>query len=260
LYKYVSYKIGHSILEHETAGFTQAKYFNDPFEIKAAYPAQTATDSLDEIIVGGVRRWAKQHILDENYAILSLTRSPLNPLMWAHYAEQHRGFVIGFDCSCEALSSPETNSVPVHFGNVIYTATKPTGPFLHKFEKPFRIAEQFEFDFQYYERFQRAFLCKPMCWSYEEEVRVVKCINGVDSGKIFKSGAFKVLSDGDRRDYLVSLPKGTVREVYLGLRNPLIREKEEAHEVQALVPSARFYCCSMGMDGWFLERTEMNDS
>jgi len=47
--------------------------------------------------------WLKRH-LDEfqedkkrRYAVLSLSRTNNNLLMWAHYCDCHRGFVIGFE-------------------------------------------------------------------------------------------------------------------------------------------------------------------
>ncbi|MDR4497425.1 MAG: DUF2971 domain-containing protein [Candidatus Scalindua sp.] len=64
-------------------------------------------------------------MLKENYAVLSLTRSPLNPLMWAHYGQEHSGIVIDIDINGAGFTNEKNNFVPVHLGNVIYTQTKP---------------------------------------------------------------------------------------------------------------------------------------
>lgn len=252
LYKYVSYAGGRAILHSETAGFSQPRHLNDPFEVSAAFPDAVDGDPLR--FLDEIRLDAKRGILAENYAILSLTRSALNPLMWAHYAEQHQGFVIGYDCSCDALSSVTQNTVPVQFGGIIYTATKPTHAFIQRHD-PFRIAEQVGFDHQYFERLQRAFLYKPLCWSYEEEVRVVKCVRGIEPGENTRIGNLQTVVVGGRPLYLIALPKGAVKEVYLGVRNSLLGERrDELQDVRAQVPEARFYRCEVGRSDWSLVR------
>ncbi len=42
------------------------------------------------------------------FRILSLTETPINLLMWAHYADSHKGAVIEFDTSHAALKSPRS--------------------------------------------------------------------------------------------------------------------------------------------------------
>ncbi len=44
-------------------------------------------------------RCAKQHLdfMNRHFAILSVSARRDHPLMWSHYADSHRGFVIGFD-------------------------------------------------------------------------------------------------------------------------------------------------------------------
>ena len=61
----------------------------------------------------------------KNVVILSLTRTPLNALMWAHYGEEHKGFVIGYDVDDQFFKCKTNNLIPIQQGNVIYTKTKP---------------------------------------------------------------------------------------------------------------------------------------
>ena len=54
----------------------------------------------------------KSMIYDDNYGALSLARSPENRLMWAHYANEYCGAVIGLDTSVAGFSCLKTNFVP----------------------------------------------------------------------------------------------------------------------------------------------------
>jgi hypothetical protein len=75
LYKYVSFKGGLKILESNSIGFSNPWDFNDPFEMAASH-GLLPNSSFAPLVL---------RKLMETTAILSLTRSPLNPLMWAHY-------------------------------------------------------------------------------------------------------------------------------------------------------------------------------
>jgi hypothetical protein len=95
LYKYVSFEAGKAILGRNSIGFSQPKCFNDPFDLPT-YPPEPAPNPVESLF-SDVRTWVKNHIWAENTGILSLTRTPTNPLMWAHYADKHQGVVVGLD-------------------------------------------------------------------------------------------------------------------------------------------------------------------
>src|SRR5512133_2548889 len=98
LYKYVNYDVGLRILENNSIAFSSPNNFNDPFELAASYPSVRSENyAVPQLEM--MRRDLKKEVWAKNTGILSLTRSPLNPLMWAHYGEEHTGFVIGLDVS-----------------------------------------------------------------------------------------------------------------------------------------------------------------
>lgn len=70
-------------------------------------------------------------IIDRSVGVLSLTETPCNLLMWAHYARNHQGFVIEFDADhpsfAEARSRPPGFG---HLGQVVYTQNRPHNQFL----------------------------------------------------------------------------------------------------------------------------------
>ena len=78
LYKYMSFDDALLTLENSTIAFSHLEDFNDPFEC-------TALGLYDHIIS-------------------CFTKQPLNPLMWAHYADSHNGVVIAFDMTKAGLN------------------------------------------------------------------------------------------------------------------------------------------------------------
>lgn len=252
LYKYVCYKAGQRILSGSSIGFACPGEFNDPFEL-SGYPHQDGTDPVAGYFAD-IANWAKRNAWLDNCAILSLTRSPLNPLMWAHYADAHRGFVIGFDALAAGFAEATPNLVPAQFGSVIYTNRRPQHEIVTN--AIMRIGEEYSFRHDIYEKLQRLFLYKPICWSYEEEVRVVKCVHGIEGNNILPSGTFTIYETDDRKLFLVTLPENAVKEVYLGVRNPS-RKRNDIDSLASVVrernPNVKISRCVVGSREWTLE-------
>jgi hypothetical protein len=214
------------VIENNSIAFSIASEFNDPFETEAGYPFES--DDIFEQLIGGIRRNAKRLIWTENSGILSLTRNPSNPLMWAHYSASHTGIVIGFEIQTSGFCDESTCLIPAQYGSVIYTNTKPSAALSSKPRgDAICIGHTHYFSPTHFDKMSLMFLQKPMCWSYEEEVRVVKCIADRDEDGRNESGIFDLIKTNDRRLYCYKLPKGSIKEVYLGLRHNLLKSKEE---------------------------------
>lgn len=164
LYKYVGFETGLEILKTKTLGFTFPSDFNDPFEITAL-----ALNEHDKGV--GIR-----NRVVNKYAILCLTRAPLNPLMWAHYANSHKGMVIGIDTEKAGLECEESYLIPAQRGEVIYVNTLPKNiNSMRGAEKLGEAGSDFDVSWGLDERLiKHTFLYKQLCWAYEEEVRIVK--------------------------------------------------------------------------------------
>jgi hypothetical protein len=92
--------------------------------------------------------------IEEHYGILSLAKSPINYLMWSHYADSHKGFSIGFDTS-QIVHSCE--------GLIRKVAYQDNLPYLHFLDE-----EEKANDFH-------SLICtKSAAWKYEDEYRVTK--------------------------------------------------------------------------------------
>lgn len=231
LYKYVSFEAARKIVESEKIGFRHPDKFNDPFETLAAYSEPRG--QLEALRFSG-----KTRILCNNYCVLSLTRSQYNPLMWAHYSEQHRGVVIGLHVDADAFTGTEENLIPVQYGSVIYTTKKPTEEFLRIPEEPFNISEQRRFIPEHLEKLQRAFLYKSSHWSYEEEVRIVR----------HKSTLPETISVGGEPLYLAPMPSGTLREVHFGIRRKA--EEDEPFLTMCRNRNLELYTCRIDDNSW----------
>lgn len=255
LYKYVSHSSGMKILENQSIGFTQPCYFNDPFEIEAAYPSTIGNDPID-VMLNGIRNLMKKQAWKEKTGILSLTRQPLNPLMWAHYGNEHKGMVIGVDSSIKAFTCENTNLVPIQYGSVIYTNKKPDAPFLSKPTESIEVGGTFHFPTGQLERLQRMFLYKPACWAYEEEVRVAKCLKGIEDNDSIKSGEFTKTDANGRPLFLLQLPQGSIKEVYIGARSEYLDVNKAlclTKEIRNYQPEVSVYGCRISNNSWELE-------
>ncbi len=131
VYKYLHQeRIG--ILQDALIRFTQPAALNDPFEtmpnlqeIRRYYAEQTeqlttgmdpfsrtlASFTTQQNISKTFGRWQADNA--SHLAFLSLSKNRNNLLMWSHYCDSHRGFVIGFDSSDPFFSTLNPGSKSV---------------------------------------------------------------------------------------------------------------------------------------------------
>lgn len=247
LYKYVPFAIGEKILERQSGLFSSPKTFNDPFDTPY-YPEEPTNDPASAIFAR-LRTIGKNSVWAENTGILSLTRTPTNGLMWAHYADSHQGMVIGFDAGSAGFTDEASNLIPAQFGSVIYVSRRDTGPFISKTKTPLGVGITHHFPADHYEKLQRVFLHKPLIWSYEEEVRVLKSLEGIDEDCAqTPSGTFTVISTGERRLHLYRLPQGSISEVYFGIRVDLSQAEAMADRLKRTNQDIRLFECVLDLN------------
>lgn len=170
LYKYVGFEAGLRILETNSLGFSHLEDFNDPFEC-------TGFGFYDLDVPISVAINAFRNNFSRKYAILSLTRAPLNRLMWSHYADSHKGMVIGIDVKKAGLENIDKYIIPAQRGEMIYLNSAPQKNNCFTQRTLMEIGTS-EFNWQNQEQLlKQAFLYKGLHWAYEEEVRVVKCLD-----------------------------------------------------------------------------------
>lgn len=249
LYKYVDLATGKKILASGALSFTKCPHLNDPFETKAG-------DHPGDSFWGPYTRY---HAISTSYPILSLTRNPLNPIMWSHYGVGHTGLVFGIDCNDAGLNDEMTCVLPAKHGNIIYTKSKPTD-YYNASESAHIFAGQLSrFDENFIEALSRIFLYKSSEWHYEEEVRVVK------SAQTLINADAKFLPNETADEcsrFLLPINRSAIRSVHIGYRTycgnyhdtfkliSLIRKK---------LPDAAIHTYGLESKSWTLRDDKLGD-
>lgn len=226
-YKYYGFNSGIKALSENKLGFTRPDHFNDTMECKL---------------------WSLRHGIDdrllrqfmEKIAVLSLTTCPRNPLMWSHYADSHKGFVIGYDSDDPIFSDGCDVIIPAKRGAVRYNQE-------FKVASPKETAREAMLSVMFNENYTgdkiralyNILLMKQNCWKYEKEIRVVVLIDSV----CHETHGYNQLTDRNwshiRRPispnidlseqpylYLTSCRPKIIRHVILGMKNPLIADRK----------------------------------
>lgn len=230
IFKYYAPETAISALKHSTICYSSADSFNDPFELKSGFSFESR--NCPEVF------WRKLGLI-ENSRILCLTRSWDNPLMWSHYAASYSGVVVGYDVDSNQLN--DRSIIPLRLGSVVYTRTLPINRFPESTLQDLFDGSLRCYDSHYAVALQRLYLHKASCWSYEEEVRVVKHIEEIVDGKR--------INDGD--GILEGMPPENVRSVIFGLNFRLGHSRMKdltfswANELGARYKNAKFYRINM---------------
>ena len=187
VYKYRSTKNALIILEQQTIYLPSVSKFNDPFDCKIPMNFEEMADNedtqrrfaekflvnpnlpmdkrnaeIDKILVKGniknkeaLRNIEEVRIrkMEELFAVFCLSAIPDNLLMWAHYADSHKGICIGFHPQKLIDAITPTWVAPVRY-SFDY-------PKVSVLEHPEQILEIMLFN-------------KSVDWHYEKEIRYVK--------------------------------------------------------------------------------------
>ena len=130
------------------------------------------------------------------FRVLCLSKRSDSILMWSHYADKHRGIVIGIN-----VHHPEFPVLPHSLFDVRYSDKRFTIPAMWNLArldwKKEKIAEQ-------------TFTTKYLHWKYEEEVRAIRHIADLHS---------EILPNGEMGNFL-SIPKESIVAIRVGHRCP----------------------------------------
>ena len=216
LYKYMSLSGAMKAIETSSIGFTHLEDFNDPFECTAF----GFKEKPNFMVSPQIAQNACKNRFSRGYAVLSLTRQPLNSLMWSHYVDSHQGVVIGIDVDEANFHSLSDNFIPYQLGEVIYTKTKPQNDLdIINDNELMDIGKNILFEGNLFNLAKRAFLYKSLDWAYEEEVRIVKEVESLKASYHTSEGVFgdfNIVRIQGRPLYCFSIPQSSIKEVYLG--------------------------------------------
>lgn len=147
--------------------------------------------------------------LEELLGVLCLSESPKSLLMWAHYADSHRGFVVQFDETSPFFDRRVSDDDELrHLRRVTYSSKRPS----------LTLSEVED---------GSAFLVKGIEWEYEAEWRMIVPL----------ADASRVVGTGPEAIHLYNFPASAVTSVILGCR---MSEAKRA-EIQALLVESPHY-------------------
>lgn len=157
------------------------------------------------------RQSSKLYVLINNaVCILALTERNDSLLMWAHYADHHRGFVVGFDSENQFFRPKKDHGDPINIiEKVTYTENRPS-IMLNDLNT------------------SALFLHKGPDWKYEDEWRYIKYLKESDN---------KIIVNG-QEIFLFNIPADCIKEVILGCRMSE-DNKEEFAKVMRSDPSLK---------------------
>lgn len=134
---------------------------------------------------------AAQSTFDSKFGILCLSEVADSLLMWAHYASNHRGFVVQFDETHPFFSGTEFEGQSLSLTKVDYSPERPVVSY-----------SSINAPHLYYR--------KSLEWSYEQEWRLIKPL----------SAASKIVSRKDFPVHFYEIPPEALRGVILGCAMP----------------------------------------
>jgi hypothetical protein len=158
--------------------------------------------------------------LEELLGVLCLSESSRSLLMWAHYADSHRGFVVQFDETSPFFDRRVSDKDELrHLRRVTYSSERPS----------LTLSELEDVS---------VFLVKSIEWEYEVEWRMIMPL----------ADASHVLGTGPEAIHLYSFPASAVTSVILGCR----MSEAKRSEIQSLLAESSQYahvrCISAEID------------
>lgn len=138
-------------------------------------------------------------IFNKKIGILSLSERHDSLLMWGHYANSYRGFVIGFNSEHDFFN--QTTSVEDSFRKVKALKYSKLRPIFPGFSKGAKENELLDF-------FSIALFTKSVVWEYEREWRMVQNLDKADSQLYFTPPV-----------YLFKFPPECITSVFIGSRS-----------------------------------------
>ena len=183
LYKYMSLERKNFWTDYKLR-FTQPSAFNDPFECLPSYsfipeqlmPKHAGFGELAALFYG-LEKDSSQ--FNDDTAIFCMSQVWDSVLMWAHYADSHKGFAVGFDMSHPFFDFEK----PYGTRKVRYCKSRPKSTEINIMDE------------MYY---------KLDVWSYEQEWRLCRDV-------------YKADETINNNIYLFRIPKESIKSVYFGI-------------------------------------------
>lgn len=211
LYKYLPAERINDVLLRHRLRFAPLWALNDPFEHDKKLDDAFVDDKVSVLRAGPFPDFGTIHRKDGtekcdpgvlfrglfvgvglcNWGVLSLSRSPTNILMWAHYSGELSGFVLGLNKNSSYLGGGNNPPLAVNYSSVRSTENGLE---------------------------QRNLIEKPIQWAYEEEVRAFRVI---PTGLLLERE-----SGGDIEKTLFKFDREDVVSIYVGINSSAVSRRQ----------------------------------
>ncbi len=173
---------------------------------------------------------AKSHeLLEEMVGVLCLTANENDHLMWAHYADSHKGFLIEFDTTNRFFDQRKSKDDSLrHLVKVDYEA----------FRKRYILSEL---------KAENLYAVKDIAWEYENEWRMMVALQDADE---------KLESDGDVM-HLFKFPFQSIKRVILGANSNQDLERRVKDAWSINFPHAKIYKAKVHPKKYILKYEEI---
>jgi hypothetical protein len=188
------------VIDSLSIRITQPVSLNDPFEYFNLFDFsefETKNPQNNEILAYTNDQITEElhksinKSINEKFGVVSFSKNELSNLLWAHYAKNSTGYVIGFNPS-DKMFSTKIKNLKSAFNEVKYSETRPK----------FKIEDL---------RIDHSFLCrKPIDWKYEEEIRFIDILD--------TDLTLTIKDEYDQIVYLKQISKEAIKEVIIGNR------------------------------------------
>jgi len=229
--------------EDQLLRFSQPGCLNDPFECYPGLPPHVASQLIqlaaaptpivvlskqivDTVLIPYLESIASR--LNHSIGLLCLSARWNSTLMWSHYANDHRGFCVGFDITHPFFSTDHIAKGgwgPIQ--TVDYSDLRP----------------QVRLEHLPTEEVVKLLTTKHTDWSYERELRLVRSLHEADKVLQVVNGL---------QIALYRVPHVSIREMYAGARAPQsLRDTLRSHAKRL---SAKFYEAELSINRYDLAR------
>ncbi len=168
--------------------------------VSADYKQKLRNAGIREKLEEGTRESIRA--VNRKSCLLSVSKTAQNTVMWAHYAEQHKGAVIGIDFNNVHLETNGASGIQMH--SVSYSKKRPK---INILDRPGGNLPQ--------EAILKAVMTKSDSWEYEKEFRAMFFIDYLE---VLRQKKLAYLEDFDGKEtWFLRLNPASIREVIFGL-------------------------------------------
>lgn len=218
-YKYVSAETALLILQNKKVKYSSPLTFNDPFDVQTKmnynFKLKDLMSYLSAKFGNGIKpfidkfkdkhkeinEWWSLEVKDSR--VFCVAEDNDNLLMWAHYAKDHHGAVIKFECL------PAIDNTLCVARKVDYVEFPPVIASLDEYMKSLEGEHELDYDSLYF----KLFTSKSNHWKHEKEWRVF--IPSVENPPAILSEIFK---EHDSMSNLMNINPKEIHSIYLGCK------------------------------------------